>query len=128
MSGNRVFDDLNHVADASTSTKKVESILTKKRRQRSLKSSRGCKRCVMFIGKSITCWREHLEACMASNYLRCVEIWVWCQAKRVPPRARAWDTSKSPQQSRTPTSYTVFQSTANSTPPSAYPHPLHFFL
>ena len=45
----------------------MNSILAKKRRQRSSKISLGCKLCRMFICKSIMCWREHLEACIASK-------------------------------------------------------------
>ena len=45
----------------------MNSILAEKRRQRSPLTSLGCKLCRMFICKSITCWREHLEACIASK-------------------------------------------------------------
>ena len=44
----------------------MNSILAENRRQRSFKTSLGCKLCRMFICKSITCWKEHLEACIAS--------------------------------------------------------------
>ena len=45
----------------------MNTILTKKRRYRSPKTNSGCKLCRMIICKSITCWREHLEACIASE-------------------------------------------------------------
>ena len=45
----------------------LNNILADKRRQRSPKSSLSCRLCRMYICKSITCWKEHLKACMASN-------------------------------------------------------------
>ena len=45
----------------------MNSILAEKRRQRFSLTSLDCKLCRMFICKSITCWREHLEACIASK-------------------------------------------------------------
>ena len=64
---------INHRIARKTSVRKplqdlsMNSILAEKRRQRSPKTSLGCRLCRMFICKSITCWREHLEACIASN-------------------------------------------------------------
>ena len=45
----------------------LNSILAEKRRQRCFLTSLGCRLCRMYICKSITCWREHLEACIASK-------------------------------------------------------------
>ena len=45
----------------------MNSILTKKRRQKFFKIDLDCELCVMFICKEISCWREHLKICIASN-------------------------------------------------------------
>ena len=45
----------------------TNSIRAEQRRQRPAKSSLGCELCRMFICKKISCWNEHLEACIASN-------------------------------------------------------------
>ena len=45
----------------------LNSVRAEQRRQRPSKSSLGCKLCSMFICKKLGCWREHLEACIASN-------------------------------------------------------------
>ena len=45
----------------------MNTILTKKRRYRSLKINSNCKLCRMIICKNITCWREYLKVCIASE-------------------------------------------------------------
>ena len=45
----------------------LNSVRAEQRRQRPSKTSLGCGLCAMFICKEKSCWREHLEACIASN-------------------------------------------------------------
>ena len=45
----------------------TNSIRVEQRRQRLAKSGLSCELCRMFICKKISCWNEHLKACIVSN-------------------------------------------------------------